>query len=525
MTTVLRIGFPARRYHATPWGHQVNEAQVEWPPSPWRLLRALAATGFTKLRWPGDRPPPLACALLERLAAVTPSFRLPAAATAHTRQYVPAAGKQTLIFDAWAQIDAGEIEVCWPVLLPAEERALLDQLVQRLGYLGRAESWVEAWLVDEVGGSPDAMPAAGGAPGVGWEAISLMAPDAPETYASWRAGHTAGIEATFGVGKPTKASAKKREKALAPYPVDLVGCLLQDNGVVQQHGWSRPPGSRDVLYWRRPGALQARSLPRRAATTQPAPPFALLSLTTASRSHSALPSVERTWARAMQVHISLASHAGRLGVDADTAAALLGRRAPAAAPETGHQHAHILPLALADGRHVDHFLIWVPAGIGEQAQAVIRSVRRTWAKGVVGDLQLAVAGMGERADLGRMRPPWGSALAPVLGPAAGALVWQSATPLFLPRFTKARGRNTALGQIRQELAQRGLPLAVVEILDPAGIPQAARFRHFAAGDHTRKPPSPRPWCVRLVFDQPVRGPLTLGWGSHQGLGRFDAVIP
>src|SRR5690606_34470106 len=39
MPTVL-VEFPGGRYHAPPWGHHVNEGQIEWPPCPWRLLRA-----------------------------------------------------------------------------------------------------------------------------------------------------------------------------------------------------------------------------------------------------------------------------------------------------------------------------------------------------------------------------------------------------------------------------------------------------------------------------------------------------
>jgi len=39
----ISFKFPAGRYHATPWGRHVNEGAVEWPPSPWRILRALEA--------------------------------------------------------------------------------------------------------------------------------------------------------------------------------------------------------------------------------------------------------------------------------------------------------------------------------------------------------------------------------------------------------------------------------------------------------------------------------------------------
>jgi CRISPR-associated protein Csb2 len=45
----LAIRFPAGRFHATPWGRHVNEGAAEWPPSPWRLLRALVATWKRKL--------------------------------------------------------------------------------------------------------------------------------------------------------------------------------------------------------------------------------------------------------------------------------------------------------------------------------------------------------------------------------------------------------------------------------------------------------------------------------------------
>ena len=47
----LVFRFPAGHYHATPWGNHVNEGLIEWPPSPWRVVRALLATGFSKLGW------------------------------------------------------------------------------------------------------------------------------------------------------------------------------------------------------------------------------------------------------------------------------------------------------------------------------------------------------------------------------------------------------------------------------------------------------------------------------------------
>lgn len=44
----LAFRFPAGHYHATPWGRNVNEADIAWPPEPWRLLRALFAADWRK---------------------------------------------------------------------------------------------------------------------------------------------------------------------------------------------------------------------------------------------------------------------------------------------------------------------------------------------------------------------------------------------------------------------------------------------------------------------------------------------
>lgn len=83
--TVLELSFPAGRYHATPWGRHVNEGAVEWPPAPWRIVRALIATWYLKAREiPKDTMRSLVNALSQQ-----PSFRLPRASTSHTRHYLP----------------------------------------------------------------------------------------------------------------------------------------------------------------------------------------------------------------------------------------------------------------------------------------------------------------------------------------------------------------------------------------------------------------------------------------------------
>jgi CRISPR-associated protein Csb2 len=42
-------------------------------------------------------------------------------------------------------------------------------------------------------------------------------------------------------------------------------------------------------------------------------------------------------------------------------------------------------------------------------------------------------------------------------------------------------------------------------------------------DGKPQPPQPNVYGVRLVFDQPQSGPISLGYGSHFGLGLFEAL--
>ena len=152
----LRLRFSGRRYHATPWGHHVNEGLVEWPPSPWRLLRALLATGYAKLHWPADGPPPLAHTLIEKLAAEPPRYRLPNAVGTHSRHYMPLArfknGREdtTLVFDTWAQVDDGELAVHWPVELTAG--AFISMILPIIVFFSLQRYFVRGLLAGSVKG-------------------------------------------------------------------------------------------------------------------------------------------------------------------------------------------------------------------------------------------------------------------------------------------------------------------------------------------------------------------------------------
>jgi CRISPR-associated protein Csb2 len=61
---VVELRFLTGRYHATPWGRNVNEGATEWPPSPYRLVRALIDIWKRKRpQWPVEKVEPLLAAL------------------------------------------------------------------------------------------------------------------------------------------------------------------------------------------------------------------------------------------------------------------------------------------------------------------------------------------------------------------------------------------------------------------------------------------------------------------------------
>ena len=82
----LSVRFLAGRFHATPWDRHVNEGVPEWPPSPWRIVRALVATWRRTLP---DLSQEQIEPILRELANKPPEFVLPVASTGHSRHYMP----------------------------------------------------------------------------------------------------------------------------------------------------------------------------------------------------------------------------------------------------------------------------------------------------------------------------------------------------------------------------------------------------------------------------------------------------
>lgn len=493
----LSLTFPAGRYHATPWDRHVNEGAVAWPPEPWRLLRALIATWHHKIKPLGNHDENTLRALIGSLAIELPSYRLPAASHSHTRHYMPqfAAGKTSLVFDAFTTVGRDDpLIIAWPSLdLPSDQRALLDDLLAAMGYLGRAESWVEARRIDS---SPLAINCAPGQQTLDTstgelrgEVVTLLAALPVHEYQILRE--------SFLVDK---ATAKKLRATL---PDNLLDALSVDTADLRKQGWSQPPAARKVSYLRPVDALRPkRQPPKIASPTATTVRFIVLG--------KPLPRVEDSLRigellRAAVLHAFGKDDAGKPLAPPSFS----GHDLPT---HNRHRHAFYLPWdSDGDGR-IDRVLVHLPDGMSTTERHVIEKLNRLWSRGG-GQWRLVLENVG--------------------GPAIGEPLtrashhWQSITPYLHPWHVKKH--FSIEDQIRREYRERGLPEPIdVERFDEVTVGsqnrRSIRFQRFRNKRGLTQPDRLGSFW-QLTFAEPIAGPMALGFGCHYGLGLFAPVSP
>jgi CRISPR-associated protein Csb2 len=414
---------------------------------------------------------------------------------------------KTLIFDAFARVDPDDpLLAIWPdIELDEAERRLLDVLLTRMGYLGRAESWVEASLDDAWDGSFDSAPVTDGeVRPAGVDKLNLATPMAPDAYRDWRDRQVDERELT---GRRLN---KGEQRLLATLPPRLIDALRLDTGPVQKEGWSQHPGLWEQLYTRPEGALRPRVRktsisqdPRKTVTTatfvlyrKPKPSIPLPRIVDAVKIGEAL-------------RASVMSHADRQSAEEGTIPPeLSGHDMP---EDNRHDHAFYLPHdADGDGR-IDRIVVHADAGLGERAMKALCAVRRLWIDGG-SEWRILLEDFGHRSEFSAH---------PYL---RRSRVWQSFTPYLHPWYRKKGFMH--LEQIRRECRERGLPEPDGERLEGIEVTgrelRAVHFHRFRGRKGLRQPDT-RGSLWRLVFPEPVPGPIALGFGCHLGLGIFAAL--
>jgi CRISPR-associated protein Csb2 len=534
----LRLRFPGGRYHATPWGRHVNEAAIAWPPEPLRILRALIACHHRKADRTQFKDESLAD-LIDALASQLPVYRLPEAVRAHTRHYMPAPMKTTLIFDAFARFDPQEPLIAgWPgVALRTEESAHLEHLAARLGYFGRAESWVEADVIDWDGESANARPLqderGANAGDSDRRLVPLYAPLAPSEYRQGREKLIAEERERRRAGwtknaKPTdKALEKDMKDFLATLPERLVCALAIDTSDLHSVGWSDPPAARHVLYAGPEPATAWRGERRQQVyRKQPDPLVARFVLAGRPR-----PRVEDTVKIAEIMRLAVMSKFGW--------SAVAGKRRPNAPNvisgygsdgkplrDNGHAHAFWLPEDADGDGEIDHIVVYAAARLDGNCRKALDRVTVLWLekRARVDEDEATDSGRKEwRLALEGFGCPEDFASGSALFGSSDTRTWISTTPYLMPWHAK-KGFGW-VEQIARELKQRGLP-SLAE--PPREIPpiqingrgrRPIHFDRFRSRRGLRQPDTLGRF-MELTFQGPIKGPLALGFGCHFGLGLF-----
>jgi CRISPR-associated protein Csb2 len=522
--TVLELSFPAGRYHATPWGRHVNEGAIEWPPSPWRILRALIATWHLKAKH--DIEESAMRTLVEKLSA-PPRFRLPHATASHTRHYMPYIEgkneKTTKIFDTFIQIEEGSaILIAWDAVLTGDESAALKQLAERLGYFGRAESLVVARVLEGITGiEANALPHPHDGPlPAKTELTRLLVPRLPSDYDKWRSDFLAVAPVASASKKKSGKKVKKDDAGEdSGVPGSLFAALHADTGDLQAAGWNLPPGAQFMNYTRHEDGFAPATRPRasRKGQNPTVARFAVVS-TVAPRITQAVSIGDR-------VHDSLCcfSDQGRgraavfTGLDHD------GK------PRIDHQHAHIFCEANGPRDAVSHITIWAPMGFDEAACLALRRLNTVWGYGGH-DLRLVLHAIGQPEEFGacaligtakkwRSITPYVSTLHAKTyrdgRPKMDASGWQQGSPAHDLLRHLAKHPHGAGAKIRQ-LDERERPFHF-----GCNSLHSLQFQTHRDGDGRRGNGSGS--AFEITFAKPVTGPLALGYGAHFGLGLFVPV--
>ncbi|MCD8486787.1 MAG: type I-U CRISPR-associated protein Csb2 [Desertifilum sp.] len=519
MSVGLSIQFLAGRYHATPWDRQVNEGVVEWPPSPWRILRALVSAYYRLPDRPGVE---VMRRLVAHLASELPCYDLPEAIATHTRHYMPIwkEGKATTtkVFDTFLVLAGGtlspqaKIQVLWPTVeLDAEERELLAQLCLQVSYLGRAESWVELQLTSVEPNQCKTVPMKSEQAHPG-EVARVLVPLSPEEFKGFQT-------AIAMLPKP------KRKRSQWQVPANLLEALSLDIGQLHAQGWNGIPGARWAMYaipkaqpQRRERVSPSRSIKAnfaRYAIVCNVPVKLTEALSLGERFRQALMS------RSQVDNIPDPIFSGR---DANEK------------PLINHQHAWYLPEDTDGDGKIDAVVVYARQGFSERAIAALQSLHQVWGRDRF-KVQTLLTSFGDvedyRASVEDVR---GRSLVVGCG-----TVWQNITPMVLPRHAhySASGEpkiNPETGlpkdgpedQVRWLLKQLGFPYTqeAVEVKPP---PDEER-RVFAWHQFQRRrtqgqgsKSSDRGYWFRLTFKEPQKGPIALGYAAHFGLGTFIPI--
>jgi CRISPR-associated protein Csb2 len=483
---VIEIAFLAGRFHATPWGRHVNEGVPEWPPAPYRLVRALYDTWRRKRPdWSEDR----VRRCLEGLATNPPCFRLPPAAASHTRSYLSSNQRdetdKQLIFDAFVVVEKdSRVLIGWPALSLSEEaRQDLGELLGLVNYLGRSESWVTARLLP-ADREPEwnCVPATVGIAAVHTQPVPVACPVAPTEYGNHR--------------YQAPAASRKRKSAALSW----LDAIAWSSGDVQKARLSDPPAMAQVTYRRPTNCFEVSPVIRNrpAERIVHAVKYAVVSKVPAPVT-ATIEVAERLRAKLMGIHRRLVGHPAKVSPH-------FSGKDLHGTPLRDHRHVFILPVDEDSDGWLDHILVACREPLDSLECAALDRADSLWQRDGRPDLMLVPLSWGTLEDV---FPP--------------ATCFRSLTPFVPPRhYRRGRGdyADWLAAEVRREATNHGFPEPVRIGVLPDLATRRHRYRWLDFRSTRKDDPHRVGTGFELGFAEPVIGPVALGYGCHFGMGLF-----
>ena len=541
----LSFHFLAGRYHATPWGRNVNEADVAWPPEPWRIIRAFIAIYWRKGNWQRWSQDDLA-RLVHALAEELPIFKLPLGCIhAHTRHYMPTGQmregrpRPTLIFDAFLHIPSGKnIHIIWKnVKLDDNLMSLAEDIASSIGYLGRSESWVDCSVLKHWDDTANCGPINMGFTG---EEVSLLVPRSAKSYEFVRKKlldrekRLIQAETSKMIPEASLLSKAKRSflfKNVDTLPTNLVDAISLETTDIQKLRWSKPPAALEVIYARDSSTIPSvvsrfagRNNPNKRPKEVTVARFALFGRPR-PRMEDAIKIGE----------VMRAATMSKFGWREDD---LNGKRIPLAPwqisgrsngrnpiRDPSHPHAFWLPEDADGDGMIDHIIVYISSGIDRLVQSRLNEITRIWLTSPQvsrsakrepdGDeWRIVLEGFGCQEDfIGSSR---------LLGKSKR---WQSLTPFLSAGHLKRDGYP---GEVFRLLKRQGMETDGVKVTELSEIRVGSIKRHtlhfyrFRSRGRALQPDSTGTF-LEIEFPYTFQGPLAIGYANHFGLGMFGTM--
>lgn len=504
----LRLAFPWGRYYAHPWGQ--NPARImeaEWPPSPWRLLRAFSGTWFQAN--PGSEPSSELILTLGAVGRELPTFVLPKVSFSRTVQYQPNFGATPKDDASLAKykrvrhenhfvVVGGDVLIQWQLSGVNEAdarvvRSVIRNIAGRIGYFGRAESVCEVEVVDSERDCLDRAQVAlqSGKPcreiGSIFRDVLCPNPDDFQPSDLWRR-----RDDNSGAEVAQKHLVQELINAPQPLPDGAAwfSCRMPEGW---PHRWivrqvqppkRRGPDHRIVAHFLE-FSLQCRiPVPTKFTVS-----IAELFRHAAIRNHS-------------QPSFALSGHDRPHGLEA------------------GHQHSFYLPIPDDSGQYLSLLRVWCPYGFTQQEVSALLAVGALrWAGG---RFPARAVLLRVQCDLPQPRP---------------SLVWRSVTPFVPPRywyrkrFAEGRVREpySPENQLRSCFRETGTDpsSAIIQRVEVANSNWEICKVHQHEDTRSRRSDSTHRvgLMLNVIFPTPTVLPFpSYGHSAHFGLCQFAPVM-